>query len=33
MQIGFGKLKDAMLVLIFGLFGIENHERFTINWC
>ncbi len=23
MQIGFGKLKDAMLVIIFGPFGIE----------
>jgi len=31
MQIGFGKLKYAMLVLIFGIFGIENHQRFTMN--
>ncbi len=33
MRIAFGKLKDAMLVLIFGLFGIKNHQHFTINWC
>jgi hypothetical protein len=33
MRIAFGKLKDAMLVLIFVLFGIKNHQHFTINWC
>jgi hypothetical protein len=32
MQIGFGKLKDAIHVLIFGLFGIENYQCFTINY-
>ncbi len=32
MWIGFGKLKDVMLVLIFGPFGIENYQCFTINY-
>jgi hypothetical protein len=32
MQIGFGKLKDAMLVIIFGPFGIENYQCFIINY-